>query len=113
MVASELTASAKAMGSIPVDDTATAMSVDQFPSAPLQNRASQSLSPFVQSYANSPVTWQLLDNATVERAKEEHKLIFMHIGYKACHRKSSSCLLSPHGVFATSCSTGIPQTVAS
>ena len=86
MVASELTASAKAMGSMPAGEPVAPVVVEPF--APLQNRAGQGLSPFVQSYADGPVAWQLLDNATVERAKKEHKLIFLHIGYKACHRKS-------------------------
>lgn len=86
MVASELTASAKAMGSIPSDDAPYSGSADV--SAPLQNRAGDSLSPFVKGLAGSPVAWQLLDNASVERAKKEHKLIFLHIGYKACHRES-------------------------
>ena len=85
MVASELTASAKAMGAIPAEEPRDSTRVEQ--SAPLQNRANESLSPFVRSFTNSPVAWQLLDNATIERAKKEHKLIFLHIGYKACHRE--------------------------
>ena len=85
MVASELTASAKAMGTIPAGEPVNSTRVDQ--SGPLRNRASESLSPFVRSFANSPVAWQLLDNATIERAKKEHKLVFLHIGYKACHRE--------------------------
>ena len=83
MVASELTASAKAMGAIRPEDPKSSSD----PLTPLKNRANESLSPFVKSFANSPVAWQPLDNATVERAKKEHKLIFLHIGYKACHRE--------------------------
>lgn len=82
---SELTASAKAMGPIIVEGGAQAnTSTEQLP--PLRNRTTEGTSPFVKSFASSPVAWQLLDNASVERAKREHKLIFLHIGYLACHR---------------------------
>ncbi|KAF4124394.1 putative conserved protein YyaL, SSP411 family [Geosmithia morbida] len=83
MVASELTASARAMGMAPGQSDGTAPA--NTPVEPLQNRAGDSLSPFVRSLAGSPVAWQQLDNASVERAKKEHKLIFLHIGYKACY----------------------------
>jgi uncharacterized protein YyaL (SSP411 family) len=76
-------------GAIPAEEPRDSTCVDQ--SVPLRNRASESLSPFVRSFANSPVAWQLLDNATIERAKKEHKLIFLHIGYKACHRELTDC----------------------
>ena len=55
------------------------------PTAALQNRAGTSKSPFVNAAQHSMVHWQLLDSETVERAKQENKLIFLHIGYKACH----------------------------
>lgn len=80
MGASELTA--QALGSRPIEGSP---SQDEQLS-PLTNAAAGSTSPFVRSFADSPVAWQPLDNATVERAKKEHKLIFLHIGYKACHR---------------------------
>lgn len=87
MVASELTASAKAMalGVIPSEGGESVGAT--VTTGPLRNRADESLNPFVQSLANTSVAWQPLDDATIERAKREHKLIFMHIGYKACHRK--------------------------
>ncbi|KAJ4266493.1 hypothetical protein NW762_004480 [Fusarium torreyae] len=84
MVASELTASARAMRS-----TSTPVSGDESslskPLAALQNRAAESLSPYIKGHANSLVSWQLLDDDAVERARKENKLIFLHIGYKACH----------------------------
>lgn len=85
MVASELTASAKAMalGMIP-SEGGESVGAAVVP-GPLRNRAVESSNPFVQGLATSPVAWQPLDDATIERAKKEHKLIFMHIGYKACH----------------------------
>lgn len=51
----------------------------------LRNRADQSISPYVQSHATSPVAWQILDDEAVELAKRENKLIFLNIGFKACH----------------------------
>ncbi|EEY16176.1 spermatogenesis-associated protein [Verticillium alfalfae VaMs.102] len=51
----------------------------------LRNRADQSNSPYIQGQINSPVAWQLLDDEAVERAKRENKLIFLNIGFKACH----------------------------
>lgn len=51
----------------------------------MQNRTSSSKSPFVRSAANALVKWQVLDAETLDRAKQENKLIFLHIGYKACH----------------------------
>lgn len=85
MGASELTASAKALGSRPAEGSPSSGHEEQL--APLRNAAAGSISPFVRSFAESPVAWQPLDNATVERAKKEHKLIFLHIGFKACHRE--------------------------
>ncbi|KAF4963369.1 hypothetical protein FSARC_8619 [Fusarium sarcochroum] len=84
MVASELTASARAMRS-----TSTPVSGDESslpkPLPALQNRAAASGSPYIKSHVNSLVSWQLLDDDAVERARKENKLIFLHIGYKACH----------------------------
>ncbi|PHH59172.1 hypothetical protein CDD81_3674 [Ophiocordyceps australis] len=55
------------------------------PPLPLLNRAASSKSPFIQGLASSPVKWQLLDSLSVDRAKRENKLIFLHIGFKSCH----------------------------
>lgn len=95
MVASELTASAMALGATRTEDgngngndNGNDNGVSQKLPA-LQNRASGSKSPYVKSQADSPVLWQLLDDEAVERARKENKLIFLHIGYKACHCKSA------------------------
>lgn len=53
--------------------------------AKMENRAGQSSSPYVQSHASSPVKWQLLDSEAVDRARRENKVIFLSIGFKACH----------------------------
>ncbi|KAG6019309.1 hypothetical protein E4U41_003289, partial [Claviceps citrina] len=52
---------------------------------PLQNRVASSKSSFVRSGKSSLVKWQPLDSDSIERARRENKLIFLHIGYKACH----------------------------
>ena len=86
MATSQITAGAMAMGPVPIEGGAgggtTVPKVE-----PLQNRAKESKSPFINSAADSAVAWQTLDNATVERARRENKLLFLHIGYLACHRE--------------------------
>lgn len=52
---------------------------------PLTNRAGESRSPYVRGHMNNPVAWQLWDDATIARAKKENKLLFISIGYSACH----------------------------
>ncbi|KAH7161273.1 hypothetical protein EDB81DRAFT_714578 [Dactylonectria macrodidyma] len=82
MVTSELTASAKALRTTAV---APGDAVASEPLPALRNRAATSRSPYVKDQADGLVSWQLLDNEAVERARKENKLIFLHIGYKACH----------------------------
>ncbi len=53
----------------------------------LRNRAGDSRSPYVRSLVDSLVKWQLLDDEAVGRAVRENKLIFLHIGFLACHCK--------------------------
>ncbi|RBQ73265.1 hypothetical protein FVER14953_03942 [Fusarium verticillioides] len=84
MVASELTASARAMRSTPVSGDESSSSLPK-PLAPMRNRAAASQSPYIRGQAESLVSWQLLDDEAVERSRKENKLIFLHIGYKACH----------------------------
>jgi len=51
----------------------------------LSNRVGGEKSPFVKSKAQDAVAWQPLDNEAVELARRSNKLIFLHIGYMACH----------------------------
>ncbi|KPM35378.1 hypothetical protein AK830_g11190 [Neonectria ditissima] len=88
MVASELTASAKALGTAAATSASASASGDAAAPEPLpalRNRAAASSSPYVKGQTSGLVSWQLLDDETVERARKENKLIFLHIGYKACH----------------------------
>lgn len=82
------------MGPMPVDGGSSGGAAEPLAQlAPLENRASQSKSPYVKSHFESSVAWQLLDQATIDRAKKENKLIFLHIGYKACHCESTRLAL--------------------
>ncbi|KJZ75210.1 hypothetical protein HIM_05404 [Hirsutella minnesotensis 3608] len=64
--------------------------------ATLRNRAGTSKSPFVNSSQDSPVHWQLLDADSIQQAERENKLMFLHIGYKACH----FCRIMAHECFS-------------
>ncbi|KAF4989230.1 hypothetical protein FGRMN_9243 [Fusarium graminum] len=97
MVASELTASAIAMRSTPVSGDESGSSLPK-PLAPLQNRAAASRSPYIRDQAKSLVFWQLLNDEAIERSRKENKLIFLHIGYKACH--SQVCRLMSTETFS-------------
>ncbi|KAL1894869.1 hypothetical protein Sste5346_005556 [Sporothrix stenoceras] len=52
---------------------------------PLTNRAGESNSPYVRAQADTPVHWQLFGKEALDRAKQENKPIFLHIGFLACH----------------------------
>lgn len=56
--------------------------------AVLRNRAGESRSPYVRGHMNNPVAWQLWGDEAIELAKKENKLLFVSIGYSACHCKS-------------------------
>lgn len=92
MAVSELTASAVARGAMAVDSSDVVQGAASTRPIALQNRAAFSKSPFVRAAENSLVKWQILDADSVDRAKRENKLLFLHIGYKACH-----CMFSSRG----------------
>lgn len=41
---------------------------------------------------NNPVAWQLWGDEAIELAKKENKLLFISIGYSACHCKPNTPL---------------------
>ena len=49
------------------------------------NRLSQSSSPYLLQHQHNPVNWQPWDQAAIEQAKRENKLLIISIGYSACH----------------------------
>ncbi|KFY78521.1 hypothetical protein V499_02344, partial [Pseudogymnoascus sp. VKM F-103] len=51
----------------------------------LRNRAGESRSPYVRGHMNNPVAWQIFGDEAIELAKRENKLLFISIGYSACH----------------------------
>ncbi|KAK7962853.1 uncharacterized protein PG986_003678 [Apiospora aurea] len=53
--------------------------------SPAQNLAGASKSPYILSQKDSSILWQLFDNNAVQSAKDENKLIFLHVGYSASH----------------------------
>jgi len=42
-------------------------------------------SPYLQQHAHNPVNWYPWGKEAFEKAKKEHKLIFLSIGYSTCH----------------------------
>ena len=42
-------------------------------------------SPYLQQHAHNPVNWYPWGKKALEKAKKEHKLVFLSIGYSTCH----------------------------
>ena len=53
--------------------------------AELTNTLKGNSSPYLAMHGNDPVKWQQWNSETVARAKAENKLLFVSIGYFACH----------------------------
>ncbi|KAH8704025.1 DUF255 domain protein [Talaromyces proteolyticus] len=51
----------------------------------LVNRLNESRSPYVRGHMHNPVAWQLWDSQSIELARKHNRLIFVSIGYSACH----------------------------
>ncbi|KAJ4289708.1 hypothetical protein N0V90_011037 [Kalmusia sp. IMI 367209] len=51
----------------------------------LVNRLNESRSPYVRAHMNNPVAWQMWGPEALELAKKSDRLIFISIGYAACH----------------------------
>ncbi|KAF2154554.1 hypothetical protein K461DRAFT_222855 [Myriangium duriaei CBS 260.36] len=51
----------------------------------LINRCLESKSPYVRSHADNPTAWQLWTPETLDLARRTNKLLFVSIGYSACH----------------------------
>ncbi len=51
----------------------------------LENRLKQHASPYLALHGKDPVAWQEWNADTVARAKRENKLLFVSVGYYACH----------------------------
>ncbi|TVY30147.1 Spermatogenesis-associated protein [Lachnellula hyalina] len=51
----------------------------------LVNRAGESRSPYVRAHASNPVAWQIWGDEAIDLARKENRLLFVSIGYSACH----------------------------
>jgi hypothetical protein len=51
----------------------------------LTNRAGESRSPYVRAHSSNPVAWQIWGDEAIELARKENRLLFVSIGYSACH----------------------------
>jgi hypothetical protein len=60
----------------------------------LKNRAGESRSPYVRAHKGNPVAWQIWGDEAISLARRENRLLFVSIGYSACHCESSSSRLS-------------------
>lgn len=49
------------------------------------NELIQETSPYLLDHAHNPVNWQPWSEEALNRAKEEHKLVIISIGYSSCH----------------------------
>jgi hypothetical protein len=54
----------------------------------LENRAGESRSPYVRAHSSNPVAWQTWGDDAIALAKKENRLLFVSIGYSACHCES-------------------------
>ncbi len=51
----------------------------------MANHLKNEHSPYLQQHANNPVVWYPWGEEAFEKAKREHKPIFLSIGYSSCH----------------------------
>lgn len=50
-----------------------------------ENRLAKESSPYLLQHAHNPVDWYPWGDEALQRAKEENKMIFLSVGYAACH----------------------------
>lgn len=58
----------------------------------LENRLSESRSPYVRGHMNNPVAWQMWTPEALALAKKTDRLLFVSIGYSACHCRFAQML---------------------
>ncbi|KAK5311736.1 hypothetical protein LTR70_008595 [Exophiala xenobiotica] len=51
----------------------------------LKNVLSSSTSPYLRAHKNNPVAWQEWGPAALEQASKHQRMIFLSVGYNACH----------------------------
>ncbi|MBL8733811.1 MAG: thioredoxin domain-containing protein, partial [Planctomycetes bacterium] len=55
------------------------------PTAPRQNRLATASSPYLRQHAGNPVDWYPWGDEAFAKARREDKMVFLSIGYAACH----------------------------
>ncbi len=63
----------------------------------LRNRAGESRSPYVRAHATNPVAWQLWGDEAIDLARRGNKLLFVSVGYSACHCEYLFCVVPWRG----------------
>lgn len=51
----------------------------------MSNRLSTSTSPYLLQHKDNPVDWYPWGNEALDRARQEHKPVFLSVGYSSCH----------------------------
>ncbi len=51
----------------------------------VKNALQYETSPYLKQHENNPVNWYAWNEKTLQKAKKEHKPIFLSIGYSTCH----------------------------
>lgn len=69
----------------------------------LTNRAGESKSPYVRAHSSNPVAWQIWGDEAIELARRENKLLFVSIGYSACHCKVPVSVVRSMLIIRVSC----------
>ena len=55
------------------------------PAHPFTNRLAFETSPYLLQHAHNPVSWNAWGDEPFERARREHKLVLVSVGYSTCH----------------------------
>lgn len=77
----------QALNENPSGNTPVAVSEEKKEKILLVNRAGESRSPYVRAHSSNPVAWQIWGEEAIDLARQENKLLFVSIGYSACHCK--------------------------
>ena len=76
-----------------------AMGEEEAGALKLVNRLGESRSPYVRGHMNNPVAWQMWGKEALAMAKKSNRLLFVSIGYAACHCKTTPLTSLPHHHF--------------
>ena len=51
----------------------------------MSNQLKYETSPYLLQHANNPVDWHAWNEAALQKARSENKILLISIGYSACH----------------------------